>query len=279
MIITTYQVTSRGEIQPLDVPAGTASLNAASALLPGGVYTTFRTYQSSKVLSLEDHMNRLEESAGLLGKPLTLQREQVRAALREAVRLHPRGDSRVRLTVDLEQQTGDLYLSMQRLVSPSLEDYSRGVSAVTSHQQRDNPEAKHTSFISVAESIRKDIPEGVHEGLIVTEDGTILEGLSSNFFAVKGGVLHTAGEAVLSGIARSMVLEAAGRRSLKVSTVGINVADLPKLEEAFITSSTRGVLPVRRIDGRTIADGMVGQLTLILGEDYRRLLLRRLEEI
>jgi branched-chain amino acid aminotransferase len=277
-----YSLDPNGALEPVDPPSGLppeASLNAVSRHLPGGVYTTFRTYQSSRALALEDHLARLEESALLLGRPLQVDRAQVRGGLREAVRRFNDGDVRLRLMVDLEDQPGRIFILLEPLVSPSLDDYDRGVSTVTCRQQRDNPQAKQTAFISVAESIRKELPPGVHEGLIVNPQGVILEGLSSNFFAVINGRLHTAGEAVLSGITRQVVLEAAANRGMKVSLEGINVTDIPRLDEAFITSSTRGVLPVRRIDNRTVGLGMVGPVTISLGSEVRRLIHRRLEEI
>src|SRR6185295_7505398 len=110
----------------------------------------------------------------------------------------------------------------------------------------------------------------IHEGLMVGEDGAILEGLSSNFFAVIGGALHTEDARVLPGVTRSMVLEIA--RGLLPRGAGPARADsLGAIAEAFITSVSREILPVIGIDGTTFGDGKPGPVT--------RELIRRFEEV
>ena len=90
---------------------------------------------------------------------------------------------------------------------------------------------------------------------MVDEAGRILEGLTSNFFAVKGGELWTNEEGVLSGITRSLVLDEAVRIELPVNYKSIMITEIPILEEAFITSSSRGILPVKQIDDVYIGSG------------------------
>ena len=90
------------------------------------------------------------------------------------------------------------------------------------------------------------------------EDGSVLEGLSSNFFAVKGGRLFTEEERVLKGVTRALVLEVA-REVLPTERVAVRLED--GVEECFITSVSREVLPVVRIDGRPIGDGRPGVVT------------------
>jgi branched-chain amino acid aminotransferase len=279
MGLSIYNIYGGGEIVPVAFSDEATSLNLVSRLLPGGVYTTFRTYQRSKVLSLEEHFQRLEESASLLDKPVSLDRRMIRRALRGALDRFANGDARIRLTVDLEQEPGRIYLALEGLAAPTLQEYSEGVVCVTCRQQRKNPRAKQTTFISVAENIRRTLPPGVHEGLIVDEKGVILEGLSSNFFGVRAEVLYTAAESVLSGITRSIVLEAARASGIALVMEGIRLEWLPVLEEAFITSSTRGVLPVREIDQYLVGKGKVGLVTQTLGKRYAEEIFKRIEEI
>ena len=71
-----------------------------------------------------------------------------------------------------------------------------------------------------------------------------LEGLSSNFFAILGGVLWTAEQGVLSGITRAVVIECANQVGLPLRLEPPPREDLTSFDEVFITSSSRGVLPV-----------------------------------
>lgn len=237
-------------------------------MLPGGVYTTFRTFEGHKTLPLEAHFQRLEESASLLKTPVYLKPKAIKQILHEAVQNFPAQESRIRLTVDLEQNHGTVYISLEPLQLPPAEDYENGVWVVTYQFQRENPRAKRTTFISVTDSIRQELPKTANEGLMVDQNGDILEGFSSNFFAVKEGEIWTSDEEILPGITRSLVLQAAQRKHIKVQFKTVNLSDIPFLEEAFITSSSRAVLPVRQINNYIIGNGKPGTITRTLSSVY-----------
>jgi branched-chain amino acid aminotransferase len=244
------------------------SLNTASRLLPKGVYTTFRTYEGNKLLPLEHHLTRLESSAALLGEKIHLDEKLIHEAVKEALKEYQPLDTRIRLTVGLEDIQEELFISIEPLVSPSQKDYQMGVKTVTFHLHREIPEAKQTSFISIAEQIRKRLPAGCHEGLLVDEQGYILEGLSSNFFFVRQQTLFTAPSGVLSGITRSLVLAAAHSQGIPVIFQAAKLIEILTFEEAFITSSTRSILPVVKINNHIIGNGDIGPFTKILSRAY-----------
>jgi branched-chain amino acid aminotransferase len=143
-------------------------------------------------------------------------------------------------------------------VPPAL--YRDGVACLTFPFQRENPHAKDTRFIATAAGAYGTLPPGVHEGLLLGDDGSLLEGLSSNFFAVRKGVLQTEEERVLLGVTRALVLEAA-EGLLPVERVAVRKAQLGETAEAFLTSVSRGVLPVVRIDAITLGNGRPGPHT------------------
>jgi branched-chain amino acid aminotransferase len=138
--------------------------------------------------------------------------------------------------------------------------YRDGVRCVTVPLRRLNPHAKDTRFAAQAAEAYATLPAGVHEGLMVAEDGAILEGLSSNVFAVVGGVLRTEEERVLRGVTRSLVLEVA-RAAVSVVPAAVTLAELPTVTEAFLTSVSRGILPVVRIDATPLGSGRPGPVT------------------
>ena len=113
---------------------------------------------------------------------------------------------------------------------------------------------------------------------MVAEDRTILEGLSSNFFAVRKGILHTEDERVLPGITRELVLEL-GRGLLPRATGSVRLDQVAELSEAFLTSVSRGVLPVVRIDETTIGDGRPGPVTQELARRFGALVAREAEPL
>jgi branched-chain amino acid aminotransferase len=250
-----------------------------SRQIPGGVYTTFRTYDGKKVLLLDKHIHRLEESAQIVDFPLVVDKLSIKSALHQTIEAFPFNESRIRVTVDLEREPGTVYIAMEPLHVPSAEDYRNGVCAVTHKLLRDRPRAKQTRFISVAESFRSHLPPKANEVLLLDERNHILEGSTSNFFAIKEGEIWTSAEKVLYGITRSLVLKSAEIEGIPVRMDTVSVEELPDLQEAFITSSSRSILPLRQIDEAIIADGNPGPITRILTRRYWQEIEKRLEEI
>ena len=267
----------RPNVERLEMQA--ATLDRGTQQLPGGGYTTFRTYGGVRVDRLEEHFDRLEESARLMGKAVTVERSELRLALRQALDQFPSPERRVRLSIDLERESGVFYVLIEALHVPSEADYDLGVRAVTRSMHRDNPRAKQTSFIETAERVRRALPPEINEALMIAEDGRVLEGLSSNFFAVLDQVVWTAEEGVLAGITRHVVLECIRAEGMALRLEGIPFALLEKVQEAFITSASRAVLPVTEIDGRPVGPGRPGPLTRTLLAAYRRRLEKELEII
>jgi len=283
---------SKFELMGIEIPVGWDTLDAVTTHLPNGAYTTFRTYDHNKVIRLDDHLGRLEETARLAHKPVTLERLRLRDALRNVIDEYPgKKDLRIRMVLDLEFALGEIYLMLELLKTPPPDAYHSGVRVITCQLQRDNPKAKLTASIPVADKIRRQLHTGVEEALMVDEAGSILEGLTSNFFAVKGDEIWTNEESVLSGITRLLVLDEAVRIELPVNFRSITITDIHNLEEAFITSSSRGILPVMQIDrilvgsgkpvfpGQSVCPGQPGPITVRLMDCLEDRIRNELQEI
>lgn len=262
-------------LQPATYTANSLA-DAARHEPPDGVYTVTNTYHISQVLKLDAHLDRLEDSARRVGIALTLDRRALRRALRTMITEANYGDVRFRITVP-RQPDGPLILSLEPFAPPPPEVYASGVRCVTlPNSARHNPAAKSTGWMQQRDQFL--LPVGVYTGLLLDAVGNILEGVSSNFYAILSGELHTAGAEVLPGIAQQIVFEVApGVLPLRLEPV--NVADLPRLDEAFITSSSRGIVPVIEIDGVTIGAGAPGGRTRALMAAYRDWVSRHLEEL
>jgi branched-chain amino acid aminotransferase len=250
----TFEVLAAG----LGVPASSPSLAEASRALPAGAYTTFRTYGGDRIWRLDDHVRRLQESVALQGQPAALDPTTLARALAEALRATgpPKSESRFRVTFAPPR----LFVSVEPFTALPEADYEHGVRCVSVGGQRDNPRAKDTRFATVAQDAYRTLPSWAHEGLLAGDDGVLLEGLSSNFFAVRDGLLCTEEERVLPGLTRALVLELAAAR-LPRGPRGVRRDELPQAQEAFLTSASRGVLPVVGVDEVVVGGGRPGPLT------------------
>ena len=267
-------------LENIDVTENHTLNSASGELIPAGAYTTFRTFEENKVLPLSSHIERLESSARLANVPVLLKSEQIRSALRETVaEINIWKEKRIRITIDLEKEPGTVYISAEKLHIPAYEAYQKGVKAITYQFRRKNPKAKLTNHIMIAERIRQELPLDIDEAVMVREDGMLLEGLSSNFFAVIDGKIYTADEDILPGIIRNMALEEARDLSIPVILQGVSEGQINHFEEAFITSASRLVLPVTSLDGRKINRGVPGELTRSLLERLINRINRELENI
>lgn len=259
-MVATFEVRSDGLRRLGEAP----TLTEASAALPAGGYTTLRTYGGHRLLRLWQHVRRLEESA-----QAPLDQERVRTAVAAALRATANPESRLRVTYASPR----LFVSVEPFEPPAEALYRDGVACATVPLHRDRPHAKDTRFIAAAAGAYERLPPGAYEGLMVGGDGAILEGLSSNFFAVHGRRLRTEEERALLGVTRSLVLELA-REVVPVSTVAVRMGEVSEIEEAFITSVSRGIVPVVSIDGAMIAVGHPGPVTRELSRRFRDLVER-----
>lgn len=264
-MITTAVLTPDG-LQPTTYNA--LSLADAAHYEPEGVYTVTRTFDRTFCIKFEEHLDRLEESARLNDIEITLDRKRIRQALRQLLLEAGYDESRFRITVPANEPA-HVYIAIEPLSPVPEAIRERGVSARTVNTQRTNPAAKSTSWMTVRTPLKNSLPSDIYEGLLVDSQGNILEGLSSNFYAVVGGELRTAKNGVLHGIARQIVLEVAPG-IIPVKENPVNLYELAEVQEAFMTSASRGVIPIIQIDDHLIGSGHPGPITRQLSHLYNQ---------
>ena len=263
MSVTTFEWKGAG----LAVTGTHETFAAASAELPEGAYTTFRTYQGRRIVRLTQHVRRLNESAGLRGTPGDLKHADVKAAVTAALDAARHDESRFRLTFAPPR----LLVGVEPFRPPPARAYEEGVWCVTVPVRRENPRAKDTRFIATATAAYAGLPSGIEEGLMVAADGVVLEGLSSNFFAVRRSRLWTEEERVLQGVTRALAMEVAAT-VLPVERNGVPLDS--SVAECFITSVSREVMPVVQVDGRPVGDGRPGPFTREIASRFAALVER-----
>ena len=274
---TNFWKLENGRIRTLEY--GTKSIAETSKYTPVGAYTSFRTYNSFGVLRLTKHLDRLEETSKLAGFDIKLDRESLLDSLVALLAVSRDGEKRIRITIDLEKNIGDIYIAMEPLNVPAPEKYARGIICKTAEAHRDNPKAKLSNFLSRAENIRGQEQGEFDEILMAAPNGDLLEGLSSNFYGIISGTIYTAEEGVLSGTTRDFVLKIAEKLCIPIKLQPVNLRDIEKLDEAFITSTSRGVLPIRTIDGTAMKDGAPGPVTKKLSDEFAQELSSGIESL
>lgn len=239
---------------------------AATTEPENGVYMVARTYRGGMVLDLDAHFDRMERSAALLRRRIDVPRGLIRSVL-NAERTSP-GDIRFRVTAVLDEPVWYRLTVEEARDLPATLRTNGVVCGISRNAARENPIVKGTAWIHRRTNLAQDDGE-VYEHLLTDLSGNILEGTSSNFYAMSDGVLRTAGEGVLEGTARKIILSLA-REFVPIELVAVTLDDLAegRIDEAWISSSTRGVVPVRRID--TVEIGAPGPIATELIERWDR---------
>lgn len=250
------------------------------------VFETLRTY-GKRPFALEEHLVRLERSAERVLIRMPLDRDGLRREVNEALAAVEHDESVLRLMLtrgrgeslglDPGLSTTPLRVMLvMPLVPPAAQKYEHGIGVITYRAPRlaDGTAAagaKVGNYLAAVLAIDAARKASAEEALFVDTEQRVLEGSTSNVFAVLGGRLVTPPEelGILPGITRAHVLALAARRGLFTEIRPVSVDELFDAEELFISSSIRELLPVVSVDGRRIGDGRPGKTTLALLSDFR----------
>ena len=267
----------------LPIAAGAAQFDDLLAGLPVGVYSALRTFDHNRFLYLEAHLARTERSMRLLGWTDTLDRQRLCAALHEVVTAVPWPDSRVRfdmLAQPAPEQlgvNGRLLIAAMPLTPVPAPFYETGVAVgLASGLHRENPLAKTAVFTQQRAAFWQEQHSSLYEYILVSDDGHLLEGTSTNFWGVRQGVLYTAGEGVLEGITRKIILQLATELGIAVRLQALPVDEIDTLDEAALSGSSRAFLPVVRIGEQVVGNGRPGPISRQLLAAYYAFLAREI---
>ncbi len=260
-----FAVTESGPIS-LPIPDYANHVNDLYDPLPVGVYTALCTFEHNKFLHLEDHLDRLDQSMKLSGWDYTLDRLTLRQCLHQVCTNYPIFNARVRLDVlveiaDMLETDSRVLIGLSPFEPLPRSLYEEGVRVgIASKLSREQPQIKKAAFVFERRKYIEDNP-AYYECLMMDDEGRILEGLTSNFFGVRGGVLWTAGQGMLEGIARKIVLHVANDLSIPVRFEPVRLDEIGALDEAAISSSSRAIIPIIQIGDQVVGNGRPGPLT------------------
>ena len=207
---------------------------------------------------IEKYLQRVENSLKIINRSLWFELNKLTDKIRYLINLNCVTDTdhlKILISFDNEfygQQQNLLILYFAEAPVPSPEQYEKGVKTVTLNAQRTNPNAKIflPNLRQKSEQLINNY--GLYEVILLTKDGYITEGSRSNIFFVKDNTLHTASlKDVLPGITRSNVIEIARENNIQVVETDIHYNSLSHFDAAFLTSTSRKIVPVNAIDNFT----------------------------
>ena len=141
--------------------------------------------------------------------------------------------------------------------------YTKGIKVITFFQQRVLPDAKATNYIPAVLALKEAKAQGAVEAIYTTQDNLVLEGTTSNLFALIDGALVTPENGVLKGITRKTVIEL-GKKLFPVAEQDLSLETLLSASELFITGTNKGIVPVIQVNDQTIGTGTPGPGTMAL---------------
>jgi branched-chain amino acid aminotransferase len=247
-------------------PINARTMDEAILQMEPGAYSVFLIYPGKRTLHLDQHFQRIRDSANSQKALFSFLDKEMRVVLGLAINSANLEQMRVCMQVPFSDPDS-LLLLVESFHPLTDEDFRRGIKAGLSNIQRNHPEVKDSRFVKVRQTLKQE-QVGYDEILLCNAKGEILEGLSSNFYAIIGNRLYTANENVLKGISRNILLQIAPK-IIEIVYEPIVVEDLPLIDEAFLTSSSRGVLPVIQVDKYKIGNGTTGSWTYALRNLYK----------
>ena len=248
-----------------------------------GVYEVVAVH-GGRLIDEKGHLDRLERSLKELQIASPMNREPLRAVMREVLRRNRIRDGIVYMQITrgvarrdhpFPKQAEPALVMTAKHIKPFDAKAARlGVDVITLPDIRwKRCDIKSVSLLPNILGKQQAREAGAYEAWLVDGDGNVTEGTSSNAWIVtRGGDLITrdASSAILNGITRKAVLGAAKEAGVRFVERAFSVEEAHAAREAFVTSATSYVKPVVRIDGRSVGNGEVGELTGRLLDLYAR---------
>ena len=243
------------------------------ALLRGyGLFDFFRVKEGVP-LFLEDYLTRFYRSAEKLGLEVPVSKGELEALIFDLLDANGERDANVRLLLTGGYSDDGFTPAEPNLVALQHEgkDYGAelfegGAALITHEYVRDLPEVKSINYATAVRLIPA-MKEADAIEVLYHNKGNVAETSRANIFIVdQTGTLVTPSEGILEGITRKRILELA--QDMEVELRAVSLEEVMGAKEVFITSTTKGAMPISKIDGQVIGSGQAGEVTKRLGERF-----------
>jgi branched-chain amino acid aminotransferase len=240
------------------------------------------------VFRLKEHLDRLWNSAKAIWLTIPMSKQAMAQAIEETLAENGIKDGYIRVIVT--RGVGTLGLDPNKCSDPQViiitdkivlypeELYQKGLEIITVSTQRNHPAAlspriKSLNYLNNILAKIEGIQAGCIEALMLNHKGEVAECTGDNIFIARGGRLLTPPNdaGILEGITREAVIGLAGEAGVEVREVPLTKHDVYIADECFLTGTAAEVIPVVKVDSRTIGDGRPGPITRDLIERFHKL--------
>lgn len=258
-------------------------------LVGDGVWEALRLHDGVLVF-LEDHLNRLWQSAKTVGMALPFTKEELTNKVWKTLNANKMTDGvhvRIMVTRGIKKtpsQDPRLTISAPNVViipeykTASKDSKEKGITLFTSTVRRGSPDYLDPrlnchSKLHEVQALIQAIEAGADEALMLDVHGFVATCNATNFFMVKNNEVWTStSKYCMNGITRAKVIEVCNANDIKCVEKDFSLFDVYGADEAFVTGTFGGLTPVIKIDGRTIGEGKLGVMTKKLSNLYENLI-------
>ena len=244
-----------------------------------GAFEGIRSY-AGLVFKLNEHLDRLYETAHTLMIDIQLPKGQMAQAIIDTLKANHLKDAYIRVIVTRGE--GDLGLDPRKckgepniiiitdkIVLYPEELYKKGMAIITVPTVRNlpealNPQLKSLNYLNNILAKIEANNSGFNEAIMLDAQGYVAECTGDNIFIIKKGVLSTPAQGRLRGITRDTVLGLAEKEKIRTKECMITRHEVYIADECFLTGTAAEIIPVVKVDGRVIGDGRPGKMTLKL---------------
>ena len=238
-----------------------------------GVFESMRCYHG-KVVYFDEHLNRLKRSCRKLRIKFPFSLENLREEILQQVKASGLRDAYVRLTLRAQGNETHKEIIIKKYTAPALNKYTSGFKADISGVRQNNPclarikTVNRQAYETAFELAKK---RGFDEALIFNHGDYLCEATRSNVFLVFGRQIVTPQLkcGCLEGIVREVIFDLAAKYGIRIYEGKLSLEDMLSADEAFLTNSLMGVMPLVSVCGKPIANGKSGKLTKLFIKKYR----------
>jgi branched-chain amino acid aminotransferase len=254
-----------------------------------GVYETLRTY-NGRLFLFDRHVRRLRNSARMIELAIPFTDDELARHIRDTIAATKLDGKEAYVRVLVTRGVGELTYDLKAtpkpswimivkpLVEPPAEIYERGckvvlVDVVRNHPKSVNPMIKSNNLMNQALAAQQAFRDGAFDGVMRNYRGELTECATSNLFIVKNEIVLTPPVecGLLPGITRELIFEVGRDVNIEIHEQVLRDDDLFNADEAFLTSTTREVVPIVAVNERAIRNGKPGAITQKLLKAFRDL--------
>ncbi len=252
-------------------------VSSLGLLMGLGLFETMRSY-NKKIVYLDKHLTRIKNSCKLINLKFPYSISKLKNSIKKTVELNAIQDAYVRLTLCKSVSGTDCIILLKKYTPFQLAKYKKGFSAIVSRFLQDEnsllSQIKTTNRMIYEIALQEAKLAGCDEALFLNNKGFIAEASRSNVFLVKNQEIFTPSLqcGCLDGITRRVILDLAKKHHLKASEGNFTLQELYYADEAFLTNSLIGIMPLTCIEKHAIGKAGRGETTEFLIKKYDSLL-------